>query len=58
MDRKYVERSRAKGVYPLMYYSHNLHFVSYARMMQGKYETPDYARACEKTWTAPSMRCR
>ena len=38
VDQKYIERSGAKGVYPLMYYSHNLHFVSYARMMQGKYE--------------------
>ena len=45
VDRKYIERSGAKGVYPLMYYSHNLHFVSYARMMQGKYdEALDYAR--------------
>jgi tetratricopeptide (TPR) repeat protein len=38
VDRKYIERSGAKGIYPLMYYSHNLHFVSYARMMQGNYE--------------------
>jgi tetratricopeptide (TPR) repeat protein len=45
VDRKYIERSGAKGVYPLMYYSHNLHFVSFARMMQGKYEEAlDYAR--------------
>jgi hypothetical protein len=45
VDRKYIERSGAKGVYPLMYYSHNLHFVSFARMMQGKYdEALDYAR--------------
>ena len=29
VDRKYIERSQAKGIYPLMYYSHNLHFVSY-----------------------------
>ena len=42
VDRKYIERSGAKGVYPLMYYSHNLHFVSYARMMQG-----DFPRAIE-----------
>jgi hypothetical protein len=28
-----------------MYYSHNLHFVSYARMMQGKYDQSlDYAK--------------
>jgi len=45
VDRKYIERTAAKGVYPLMYYSHNLHFVSYARMMQGKYdESMEYAR--------------
>jgi tetratricopeptide (TPR) repeat protein len=45
VDRKYIERSGAKGVYPLMYYSHNLHFVSFARMMQGKYDDAlDYAR--------------
>ncbi len=45
VDRKYIERSGAKGVYPLMYYSHNLHFVSYARMIQGQYdEALDYAK--------------
>jgi len=45
VDRRYIERSGAKGVYALMYYSHNLHFVSYSRMMQGEYEQAlDYAR--------------
>jgi len=45
VDEKYISRSGAKGVYPLMYYSHNLHFVSYARMFQGRYEESiDYAR--------------
>jgi tetratricopeptide (TPR) repeat protein len=49
VDRKYIERSGATGVYPLMYYSHNLHFVSYARMMQGRYEDAlDYARRVRK----------
>jgi tetratricopeptide (TPR) repeat protein len=49
VDRKYIERSGAKGVYPLMYYSHNLHFVSYARMMQGKFdEALDYAQKLER----------
>jgi tetratricopeptide (TPR) repeat protein len=38
VDRKYIERSGATGVYPLMYYSHNLHFVAYARMMQGRFD--------------------
>jgi tetratricopeptide (TPR) repeat protein len=45
VDKKYIERSGAKGIYPLMYYSHNLHFVAFARMFQGKYdESIDYAR--------------
>jgi tetratricopeptide (TPR) repeat protein len=49
VDRKYIERTGATGVYPLMYYSHNLHFVSYARMMQGKFdEAMDYARRLNK----------
>ncbi len=49
VDRKYIERSGAKGIYPLMYYSHNLHFVSYARMMQGKYDDAlDYARRLKR----------
>lgn len=50
VDRKYIEGSGAKGgVYHLMYYSHNLHFVSYVRMMQGRYEDSlDYARRLRK----------
>jgi tetratricopeptide (TPR) repeat protein len=49
VDRRYIERSGATGVYPLMYYSHNLHFVSYSRMMQGKFEEArDWARRLRK----------
>jgi len=49
VDRRYIERSGAKGLYPLMYHSHNLHFVSYARMMQGRYDDAlDYARRLKR----------
>jgi len=49
VDRKYIQRSGATGIYPLMYYSHNLHFVSYARMMQGRYdESREYAQRLRK----------
>ncbi len=49
VDKKYIERSGAKGIYPLMYYSHNLHFVSYARMMQGNFDQAlKYARRLRK----------
>lgn len=45
VDRRYIDRSGAKGIYPLMYYSHNLHFVSYVRMVQGRFEESlDYSR--------------
>jgi tetratricopeptide (TPR) repeat protein len=45
VDRKYIERTGTAGIYRLMYYSHNLHFVSYARMMQGRYdEALDYSK--------------
>ncbi|MCZ2075172.1 MAG: tetratricopeptide repeat protein [Bryobacteraceae bacterium] len=49
VDRKYIERSGAKGIYPLMYYSHNLHFVSYVRMLQGRFEQAlDYSKRLRK----------
>lgn len=46
VDRRYMERTgQSKGFYSAMYYSHNLHFVSYVRMMQGNFdESLDYAR--------------
>jgi tetratricopeptide (TPR) repeat protein len=37
-DRAFIERTRATGVYPLMYWTHNIHFVAYARAQQGRYE--------------------
>ena len=37
-DREFVERTGATGVYPLMYSTHNVHFVAYARAQQGRYE--------------------
>jgi tetratricopeptide (TPR) repeat protein len=49
VDRRYIERSGAQGIYPLMYYSHNLHFVSYARLMQGNFnQALEYARRLQK----------
>ncbi len=37
-DRAFIERTGATGVYPLMYWTHNIHFVAYARSQQGRYE--------------------
>jgi tetratricopeptide (TPR) repeat protein len=37
-DKAFVERTGATGMYPLMYWTHNIHFVSYARAQQGRYD--------------------
>jgi len=37
-DDAFIERTGATGVYPLMYATHNVHFVAYARAQQGRYE--------------------
>jgi len=39
-DKKFLAETREQGVYALMYYSHNLHFLAYAACMQG-----DFAKA-------------
>ncbi len=36
-DRAYFERSGTGGVYPAMYYNHNLHFLASAHAMSGRY---------------------
>jgi tetratricopeptide (TPR) repeat protein len=36
-DQAYLKHSGAMGVYPMMYYSHNFHFLAAARAMQGRY---------------------
>jgi len=36
-DRAYFQSSGAEGMYPLMYYNHNLQFLAAAAMMQGRY---------------------
>jgi len=35
-DRAYIARTHAEGIYPVMYYNHNLQFLAAAAMMQGK----------------------
>jgi tetratricopeptide (TPR) repeat protein len=44
-DRAFIERTGATGVYPLMYGTHNLHFIAYARAQQDRYEEAKQAAA-------------
>ena len=46
VDRAYIERTGVTGIYPLMYYSHNLHFLSAAYAMEGR--LADARRAAEQ----------
>lgn len=37
-DKAFVQRTDATGMYPLMYWTHNMHFIAYARAQQGRYD--------------------
>ena len=37
VDRKYIEAAKPGGVYPAMYYNHNLDFLASAAMMTGQF---------------------
>lgn len=37
VDRAYIQASGVQGIYPMMYYSHNLHFIAMCASMNGNY---------------------
>jgi len=37
VDRAYIKSSGAQGIYSMMYYSHNLHFIAMCAAMNGNY---------------------
>lgn len=45
VDRAYIKSSGADGIYPMMYYSHNLHFIAMCSAMTGDY--PESHKAAE-----------
>ncbi len=38
VDRRYVAKNGPQGVYPMMYYNHNMHFLASANAMNGNYK--------------------
>lgn len=38
VDEDYIAQSKAQGIYPLMYYPHNVHFLSWSSMFTGRSE--------------------
>ena len=47
-DREYFKATGEQGMYPMMYYSHNLHFLAVANSMQGRYS--DAKRAADQLY--------
>ena len=45
-DREYFKATGQQGMYPIMYYSHNLHFLAVAHSMQGRHQ--DARRAADQ----------
>jgi len=45
-DREYFKLTGQQGMYPMMYYSHNLHFLAVAHAMQGRFS--DSTRAANQ----------
>jgi tetratricopeptide (TPR) repeat protein len=37
VDRAYIKATGVQGIYPMMYYSHNLHFIAMCASMNGDY---------------------
>src|SRR3984957_8699957 len=37
IDRAYLKATGVQGIYPMMYYSHNLHFIAMCSAMNGNY---------------------
>ncbi len=37
VDRAYIKTTGVQGIYPMMYYSHNLHFIAMCAAMNGNY---------------------
>src|SRR5918911_573037 len=36
-DQAYIKASGSRGIYPMMYYNHNLHFLAHAYSMEGRF---------------------
>ena len=45
VDKKFLSETRQQGIYPLMYYSHNLQFLAYSASMEGNFNQAKDASA-------------
>ena len=55
-DKKFLAATHEQGVYPLMYYSHNLHFLAFAASMDGNFAEAKDAAARLVGNVAPGVK--
>src|SRR5207248_10247480 len=55
-DEAYIQASGAQGVYPMMYYSHNLHFIAMCSAMNGDYAQAIKSASALAAHVAPGVK--
>ena len=55
-DRAYIKSSGVEGIYPMMYYSHNLHFIAMCSAMTGDYAESHKAAEMLAEHVGPSVK--
>jgi len=55
-DKKFLAATHEQGVYPLFYYSHNLHFLAFAASMEGNFAEAKDAAARLVANVAPGVK--
>jgi tetratricopeptide (TPR) repeat protein len=55
-DKKFLQQTREQGVYRMMYFSHNLHFLAYANSMRGNFAEAKDAAAKLVANVAPAVK--
>lgn len=56
VDRQYIQKFHVTGMYPAMYYSHNLHFLAIAASMDGRFSEANDAAEQLVDNTAPLVK--
>src|SRR6266446_3369000 len=56
IDRAYIQSIVPQGIYPMMYYSHNLHFIAMCSAMTGDYAESHKAAEMLATHVAPAVK--
>ncbi len=56
VDRAYIKASGVQGIYPMMYYSHNLHFIAMCAAMNGNYPEAKKNADMLATHVAPGVK--